>query len=437
MSTNGDMNSPQKPITIASDSEDDGDDDCVIDEAATAKTQTEARKDLLMGIELVNLSEGDRRLATSGGFANGQVPTCEEAPEEEEARYARPAWVDPLDDARVKELFRATCKEDWQTDEKEFAARAGIQWTRYLGALFNLEGQLHDKSMLSTESIYAGLILCLGDLATDTIWVATSLVLDGDLEAESANQNIRDRAAFDERRFHVYAVLWQKVTKHWAVAVVDMDRTSPRCYYIDTWEKDRRQRMNKFRHGAFRTYFSWWGCQGPWLDAIKWYRVGCKQQNANWECGVLSIETARVMLREKTGLAASPEEWAKAGWQDSRLIRRPTDASNDERAVVTAWLDAIRRHFDTATALRVGRPLGRPASHYGKPATKFKIVKEMRRGDTQKPNWAWSHMTLGPAKAQAFVDQQDAMDWDAFDMQNVKRGGQKENAQPQQKKRRA
>jgi hypothetical protein len=305
MSTSGDMGSRERPICIPSDDENNEDGDCMINEAATAETQAQARRDLPMDIVLVELKEGDQRLERNAAFAIEQAATREETPEEMKARDARPPWVDPLDYAQVKELFRATRTEDWQTDKTEFAARVGMSWTRYLGALFNMEGQLKQKTMLPTDSIYAALTLCLGDLATDTILVATSLVLNGDLKAERANENIRDRAAFDGRRFHVYAVVWQTKTRHWAVAVVDMHRTSPRCYYIDTWKEGRRERMVKLRKGAFRAYFSSWGCPSAWLDTMKWYRVGCKQQDETWECGLLSIETARVMLREKTGMAAS------------------------------------------------------------------------------------------------------------------------------------
>lgn len=187
--------------------------------------------------------------------------------------------------------------EQWKGYEAVFGKLIGMRWECYARSLFNLSGQ---RGAALDRQHLRGADVVFGHLATDTILVATTLVLNADLPKDrEARENLRDRRTFDTRRIHV-----------------------PRCYYIDTWEAERTKRMYQLRKGAFRKYFRYWGCEPGWLDAMAWHEVDCEHQGGEWECGLLSMETVRVMLRENSG-AELPGAWAKFGWQRSRLIRTP------------------------------------------------------------------------------------------------------------------
>ncbi|KAB5514989.1 hypothetical protein GE09DRAFT_1067025 [Coniochaeta sp. 2T2.1] len=203
---------------------------------------------LPMDVRLISLPVDSIWAQTHGIFA---IPPTSNISETSIARFVRPAWVNPDMGAlyEFEELFPTMTPAPWIRSSIEFRTTFRMNMRTYAHELFNLEGYLIRRDLISGSNLQSALILALGDIIGQGVWIGS--ILEADDKYENIGNESIDQEKYFSTRFQVWLIHWDKMT-YWTAIIFDTHRTAPAVFFFDSYKEGRYKKMEQFRKGTFR-----------------------------------------------------------------------------------------------------------------------------------------------------------------------------------------
>lgn len=283
-----------------------------------------------------------------------------EHPHEEDymsIRDSRPAFLRTspwalTDGERPWQEVQEQCFPHIVTDST--ASIMGMHPGHYLSGLYNLDGQIRSSVYVNNMAMMAGLRLAIGRLSNIVHIPADVLVAD--LPASRWDLTDAHATNMETRRFTVIPVYF---TNHWAIGILDQATSS--FYFFDSMKDDRSRRASKAMK-LIREILLQFG-QVDWADNLQMRVMELPQQQRDWNCGLISLESVRVFFREHDLQRSDEERAVDEGlhplvmlhtWTHSPAYQGQAwvETYQAETNMINLWLSAIQQELGLPTDIR-------------------------------------------------------------------------------------